>query len=275
MTVIAMTREMGSLGKDVAAGIADKLGIKVVHHELIERQLADRLQTSESAVHRFLEGEASLWERWRIDSKRLSRFTAEEVLELALQGNVLIRGWGAAQLLRDVPHVICVRVCAPMTNRIDEMKHRLGVDSADAARREVERNDEAHERTVRRQFHVDWKNATGYDVVINTGFVPIEAGVALLQQLAKSGAYEATDGSRSRLTDKLIEARVRSLLDERVADSPIGSSLGVAVSNGHVILDGVVAPGSHVSALMDDIGAMDGVKSLTDNTVNVAMSYGP
>ena len=58
MTVIAMTREMGTLGKDVAAGVAERLGIQVVHHELVERQLAERLQTTESAVHRFLEGEA-------------------------------------------------------------------------------------------------------------------------------------------------------------------------------------------------------------------------
>ena len=85
MTVIAMTREMGTLGKDVAAGLAGKLGIEVVHHEIVERHLAERLQVSEGAVHRFLEGEASLWERWKIDSKRLSRFTAEEILQLALQ----------------------------------------------------------------------------------------------------------------------------------------------------------------------------------------------
>ena len=83
MTVIAMTREMGTLGKDVAAGVAERLGIEVVHHELVERQLAEQLEMTESAVHRFLEGEASMWERWKIDSKKLSRFTAVDLLELA------------------------------------------------------------------------------------------------------------------------------------------------------------------------------------------------
>jgi hypothetical protein len=43
MTVIAMTREMGSLGKDVAAGLADQMGLTVVHHELVEHNLAERL----------------------------------------------------------------------------------------------------------------------------------------------------------------------------------------------------------------------------------------
>ena len=71
MPVIAMTREMGTRGKDVAAGVADRLGLKVVHHEIVEKAVAERLNVSENSVHRFLEGESSLWERWKIDQRRL------------------------------------------------------------------------------------------------------------------------------------------------------------------------------------------------------------
>jgi cytidylate kinase len=275
MTVIAMTREMGTLGKDVAAGLADRLGIEVIHHELVERQLAERMQTTESAVHRFLEGEASMWERWKIDTKRLSRFTAEEILEIAIRGNVLIRGWGAAQLLRNVPHVIRVRVCAPMKNRVREMKRRLGIDSDDTVRREIERNDAAHTRTVQRQFNVDWHDATDYDVVINTDRVPIDAAVAQLQQLTKCGAFEPTDESRSALFDRLLEARIQMVLDERVADSPIGSGLSIAVSHGRVTIAGVVSPGENLRAAIEEIRGIDGVHDVSNETVSVASTYGP
>lgn len=275
MTVITMTREMGTLGKDVAAGAAEGLGIEVIHHELVERHLAERLKTTESAVHRFLEGEASMWERWKIDTKRLSRFTAEELLEIAMRGNVLIRGWGAAQLLRDVPHVIRVRVCAPMANRVREMKHRLGIDSDDTARREIERNDAAHTRTVQRQFNVDWRDPTDYDVVINTGRVPIDAAVALLQQLTKCGAFEATADSRNALLDRLLEARARMVLDERVADSPIGSSLSITVAQGHVTIIGVVSPGENLRAAIEEIRGIEGVRGVANETVSVASTYGP
>jgi hypothetical protein len=104
MALITMTREIATLGKDVAAGLAERLGLEVVHHELVEHGIAERAGLRESAVHHFLEGEASLMERWRIDRKKLSRYTAQEILELAVRGNVLIRGWGATYLLRSVPH---------------------------------------------------------------------------------------------------------------------------------------------------------------------------
>ena len=117
MAVIAMTREMATLGKDVSAGLAERLDLMIVHHELVEHDIAALSGMRESEVHRFLEGEASLIERWRVDRKKLSHYTAQEVLELAAKGNVLIRGWGATYLLRSVPHVVCVRICAPLPFR--------------------------------------------------------------------------------------------------------------------------------------------------------------
>jgi hypothetical protein len=113
MAVIAMTREMATLGKDVAAGLADRLNLNIVHHELVEHDVAERADMRESEVHKFLEGEASLFERWKIDRKRLSRYTAEEILQLAAKGNVLIRGWGATYLLRSVPHVVWCAFALP------------------------------------------------------------------------------------------------------------------------------------------------------------------
>src|SRR5262245_3291751 len=48
MTVIAMTREMATLGKDVAAGLSERLGLTVVHHELVEHEIAERAGVRES-----------------------------------------------------------------------------------------------------------------------------------------------------------------------------------------------------------------------------------
>lgn len=275
MTVIAMTREMGTLGKDVAAQVAKALGMEVVHHELVEHQIAERLNTTGSAVHRFLEGEASLWERWRIDNKRLSRYTAEEVLQLAARGNVLIRGWGAAQLLRDVPHVLSVRICAPMRARVSEMQKRLNLDKPDVARREIERSDDAHAGAVQRQFQLNWTDPTLYDIVLNTGNVPVATCSEIVTRLAQSAHYAATDESRQVLDDKLLEARIRSILDEHETDSPIGSGLIVKATRGDVVIQGVVSPGSKLQKAIRDLSSLDGVRALNDETVSIGSPYGP
>src|SRR4026207_854735 len=99
MTVIAMTREMATRGSEVAAGVAERLGLSGIHHEMVEHEIAERTGMSEGAVHRILEGEASLLERWKLDRQRMSRCTAQEILERAARGNVGVGGRGGAQHL--------------------------------------------------------------------------------------------------------------------------------------------------------------------------------
>lgn len=157
MAVIAMTREMGSGGREVAQRVAEQLGLTSVLHELVEHDLAERTEVPETTIHHLFEGGATLSERWQIGSKRLAKYTAEEILALAQKGNVLIRGWGACVLLRDVPNVARVRVCAPMEVRERSVMARQFKDKS-AARSEIERNDAAHKRALKEAY---WRRPGG------------------------------------------------------------------------------------------------------------------
>jgi hypothetical protein len=106
MTVIAMTSEIGSFGLDVAAGLAAWLGLGIIQSDIVANSIAARLRVDESAVLHYVSGSASLLERWQIDRRKLFHYAAEEILRLAQRGNVLIKGWGVATLLRDLPGVI-------------------------------------------------------------------------------------------------------------------------------------------------------------------------
>src|SRR5262245_12043817 len=174
MTVIAMTRQLGCLGTNVANGVAERLGLKIIHSEIVANNVAERLGVEEGTVLRYVDGSASLFERWVIDKRKLSRYTTEEILSIAQQGSVLIRGWGAATLLRDVPHVISVRVCAPMNFRIRIMMERLRSNDAEAVRHELERFDAAHARTLRASFNGEQEDALLYSIFLNPDPLPVD-----------------------------------------------------------------------------------------------------
>lgn len=271
MAVIATTRELGALGSEVAARVASELGIEVVHDDLVERHLAARLQLDEDLLRRYLEGEASLWERWRIDRRRVSQFTAAEILALAQKDNVLIRGWGAPQLLHDVGHVICVRVCAPMSFRIGLVKQRLKLAEDDDAEREIERSDEAHERAVRDVVDADWRDPTGYALVLNTGRMSIETAAELLLQLARTPHFAATEESRQRLADKLLLARVREALS--AAGAP-AFGLEFEVEDGVVSAHGALVANESVDRTLDVIRGVEGVREVHAEVQVVPFGYG-
>ena len=264
MAVIAMTREMGSLGKDVAVRLAEQMGLTVVHHELVEHHLAEKLGVQESTVHRYLEGEASLLERWKIDKQKLSRFTAEEILELAQKGKVIIRGWGATGVLRHIPHVLRVRVCADMGFRERVMTQRLGLDAA-AARQEIDRSDAAHAAIVRSFFGVDWQNPLIYHLVLNTGSVPIETCVTIVRLLAERSEFQETEETRSVLADKLVESRVRAALGDAFA-----TPVDIRVEKGKVTLTGTTM--GPIGNVEEVVRSVPGVTDVENRVVVVPSS---
>ena len=107
-------------------------------------------------------------ERWLINRRKLSLYTSEEILHLAQRGNVLIRGWGAATLLCDMPQLISVRVCAPMNFRVKIIMERLGTKDAEAVREQIQRYDVAHARAMRASFGVEQEDELPYHIILNT-----------------------------------------------------------------------------------------------------------
>lgn len=273
MTVIAMTREMGTLGKDVALGLSAQMDLAVVHHELVEHEVAGQMNLQESDVHRFLEGNATLFERWKIDEKRLSQYTAVEILQIAKKGNVLIRGWGAAHLLKNVKHVIRVRVCAPMAFRIKTMMERMGIVDEAVARREIERNDAAHTRVMRNLFSANWENPLNYHLVLNIGCIPVNACIDQVRLLAENPVFKETTNSRAELADKVIEMRVRAVLDGDIAPGLYGRNIDAKVASGIVTLSGAVVNGSQIKDAVEQVRHVDGVRGVENEITRIDPLY--
>lgn len=270
MAVIAMTREMATRGSEVAAGLAERLNLTIVHHEIVEHDIAERTGLPESEVHRFLEGEASLFERWTLDRKRLSRYTAQEIAELAAKGNVIIRGWGATYLLKDIPHVVCVRICAPMSFREKVLMQRLGLRSADEAHREIVRNDEAHNGTMQRLFGINWEDPSLYALVLNTARIPVADCVDQIVHLTRSAAFQETAQSHGALMDKLISARVRFALDRRFGHSSLHGGIEAQVSDGRVLLTGATTDEHLIVDAVRLLSSVEGVKGVESKVSYVA-----
>ncbi|MBV9971178.1 MAG: cytidylate kinase-like family protein, partial [Xanthobacteraceae bacterium] len=224
MPVIAMTREIGSLGTDVAAGVANRLGLEIVRSEVAANNVARRLGVTEAAVTRYLEGSASLLERWQIDHRKLFKFAAEEILGIAQQGNVLIKGWGAATLLRNLPNVVSARVCAPMDFRVGVIMGRTGRKDAARIRDEIERFDAARARTLRAYFDIEQEDARLYHVVLNTERLSVETCINTICELAEGAKLADSFKSRSELANRLLEAKISAAMVEHisVAMAPLG-----------------------------------------------------
>jgi cytidylate kinase len=267
MPLIAMNREMGSLGKDVAAGLEEALGMKVRHHEMIDH-LANRARLRKSHVISFLEGTQGLLERLTTDQVRLRILTADEILSVAESGeSVILRGWGATSLLKDVPHAVRVCVSASRRTRVKRMMERLNSDDAERIERIVDHNDEAARAVMRRHFHVEPRDINEYDMGFNTDRISVSQCVDEIVEMVKSPEFAETDESRARLRDVALAQHVRAALRTHSATSHY--ALRVEAERGLVKLYGTVDYIEQSEACSDVARRIKGVREL-ENHLHIA-----
>ncbi|MCC6210420.1 MAG: cytidylate kinase family protein [Burkholderiales bacterium] len=271
MPLIAMNREIGSLGRDVAAGLEQALGMKVRHHEIVDH-LANRARIRKSHVISFLEGRQGLLERLTTDQVGLRLLTCDEILSMAESEDALIlRGWGATALLKDVPH--CVRVCisASRRTRVKRMMERLDSSDAERVQRIVDQNDEAARAVMRRNFHIEPRDINEYDVGFNTDRMSVEHCVEEIVEMVKSPEFAETETSRAKLRDVALSHHVRAAL--RTHSATAHCLVRVEANAGHVSLRGTVDYIEQSEACSDIARRIKGVRVL-ENHLHVAETGG-
>ena len=267
MPLIAMNREMGSLGKDVAKGLSEALGLKLQHHEIVDH-LANRARVRKSHVISFLEGTQGIFERLTIDNLKLRILTADEIMS-ASEANegMILRGWGATSLLKDVPHAVRVCVSASRRQRVKRMMERLELNEQAAVERIVDQNDEAAQAVMRRHFHTDVRDINEYDVGFNTDRMSVEHCVEEILRLVNSPQFEETEESRARLRDVATMHHVRAAL--RTHASTSHCYVKVTPLYGRVTLEGVVDDTAQRLACAEIASRIKGVMDV-DNRLRTA-----
>ena len=267
MAVIAFTQEMATLGSDVAMGVCEALGLEMVRHEVGDH-VAGKMHVKKSLIRRLREGKAGPFERWSADEKSISIFTAEEVYDLAVKGNVLIRGWGATMLLHDVAHVPCVRVCAPMELRVQRLMKRLETDDEKLARHEIEVDDHARAARMSEHFDVTWGDPGLYDLTLNTERLPIPTCVDIVVGLAKSAAFQETAESRQHLADLALRFRARAALKANAAT--MGIDVAIDAKDGRLIVRGIVASDREHALCLEVVRAVAGSAGIEDGLTTMS-----
>lgn len=265
MPVIALTQGMGSLAQDIAEQLAGELQLATLQHEVAEH-VASKMQVSRSLISRLRAGKAGPIERLTTDRGAIAVYTAEEVLETAARGNVVLRGWGATCLLRPVPHVPCVRIMRPFNKRVQWLMAALDTDDIELAEAEIRRSDHANATRMHDQFGVDWGDPVLFDLVLNTDRLSVDTCVGQIKALLARPEFAETDASRALLQGMALSARVRSAL--RSHEPTQGVDVMIDSSAGQVTLRGIVLQAAELSAAEQVAAAVPGVVGV-DNQLRV------
>jgi len=107
------------------------------------------------------------------------RQTAETMLGLAETGNVILIGRAGNIITAKLPHVLHVRLIAPVEDRIEHACESYHLSPA-AARSFCLREDLGRSRYVHKYFHTEINDPLAYHLVINTSRLSYHAAATLM-----------------------------------------------------------------------------------------------
>ncbi len=115
------------------------------------------------------------------DADMLMRHVNQTILSLASMGNVVLIGRGANMVTENLPHVLHVRLIAPLDFRIRHIQDYFQMTQT-GAEELIYALDRARARYVRRHFHCDVRDPAHYHLTINTGRVGFEETAGLIEE---------------------------------------------------------------------------------------------
>ena len=169
MAIITISRQIGSLGDEIAKAVADKLGYEYIEKLKISKILSDQ-GFSAPEVEKYDEKKPSIWQSLSMQKKRFSHLIRAAVYELAVKENVVIVGRGGQAILKDIQGTLHVRVIASNAARISRLMEQMGYDEKDAERI-IRQSDRDSSGYIGAYFDADWDDGDLYDLVVNIRYL--------------------------------------------------------------------------------------------------------
>lgn len=236
MSIVAVTETMGSLGNEIGLELARRLSYQFADREIIAKA-AERYGEGVMDLAHVTEEKPTLWERFTDTRTRYLAYIEAIITEMAAGDRVVLSGRGAIILLRNIRHVLRVRITAPWRVRAERVVQQQGLTD-EAAADLVRRTDRERASRVRFLYDVDLDDPLLYDLVLNTERLGVDAGARILADALAEERYQPTSESRRALADLNVAAQVRASLKA----NPVTRSLKVQVEcqGGRVMLTGTV-----------------------------------
>lgn len=178
MASITISRQLGSLGDDIAQIAAHRLGWQVIDRELINQAAFE--SCSPEMVLTAVDELGLLGIHPSKKKCQAYLDAVERILhQRADEGNLIILGRAGQIILRGRPDVLHIRLHAPRKVRIARISSRQNI-SAEAALEQIKASDRHRRWYLKHYYHAELNKPRYYDLEINTARLTAQAAADLI-----------------------------------------------------------------------------------------------
>lgn len=177
MAVVTISRQMGSLGDEIAEELSRKLGWELINRaSLIPRFLSEC--TNDHEKHMLQESAKFFLTPSRQGDTYLD-ILERSLFELSSHQSIILVGFGSQVIFADDRDALLVRIIAPQSVRIARVRKQFRVSETEAENI-LQTADKKHRKFVSTVFGADLTDPSLFHLTLNTAALTIDACVAAI-----------------------------------------------------------------------------------------------
>lgn len=258
MSIITISRGSYSRGKEVAEKLARKLGYDCISRDIL-LEASDEFNIPEIKLIRALHDAPTVLERFTHGKERYVNYLRSALLQHVLKDNVVYHGLAGHYFLRDISHVLKVRIIADMESRVEEEMKRENI-SAEEALHVLEKDDDERRKWGLKVYGTDTWDARLYDMVLHIKNLTVEDAVNILFETVQKPVFQTTPVSQKIIRDLALSAKVQANLVKIAPMVKVTADDGV-VTIGNID-DSLTGKNETMAELKELAGNVEGVKEV-------------
>ena len=177
MAILTISRQIGSLGDEIAEALARKLNWEIINRsQLIARFFAKTTDTREQ--HQLNESAKFFLTQSRIGGTYLDALE-RSLFALAQNQSAILVGFGSQIIFADNRDAMHIRIIAPEKVRISRIRRQFHISETEAIQ-VLDMADKKHKRFVSMVFGTDLTDVTLYNMTLNTAELSVDECVAAI-----------------------------------------------------------------------------------------------
>lgn len=265
MSIITISRGSYSRGKEIAETVSERLGYKCISRDIL-LDTSDKYHIPEMKLIRAIHDAPSILDRFVYNKDKYVNFVQSTLLNFLKEDNIVYHGLAGQFFVKDVPHVLKVRIISDMEDRIQCEMERENI-SYDEAKNVLKKDDEQRKKWSMNLYGIDTTDSSLYDLVIHIGKISVEDAADIICHTAAKEQFKTTAQSQKMIEDLALAAEVRTMVFN------INPNIGVFAFNGNIHIQ-AKAREIQEEKLIEEIkasaGSVKGVKNVTVEVQPVA-----
>lgn len=258
MSVITVSRGSYSRGKEVAEKVGKRLGYECLSRDVL-LEASKEFNVPEIKLVRAIHDAPSILDRIGYRKDSYVAFIRSAILQHFRKDNVVYCGLAGHFFVKDIPHVLKVRVIADLDERVKSEVEREGISRKEALRI-IKQDDEERRKWSKHLYGIDTWDPSLYDMVLHIGKMTTDDATEIICNTLTLDTFKTTPESQQAMEDLCISAEVQAALMDIEPDIDVVASNGMVQVHTAALLTGGESLAKDIEAIAKSVQGVKDVK---------------